>query len=118
RELGMAVGRGDPALASAIVGFVDHVGSSLQFGSAAAALTPGRTGCPAREICDTAKIPNPSPSATNPPNTAIMPTALSYGISATDRMCGALAIKVNHDALVQALHSAKPTNAGERKRPT
>ena len=28
--------------------------------------------------------------------------------------CGALAIKVNHDALLQALHSAKPTKAGER----
>lgn len=29
-------------------------------------------------------------------------------------MCGALAMKVNHEALVQALHSVKPTKAGER----
>ena len=29
-------------------------------------------------------------------------------------MCGALAMNVNHEALVQAPHTAKPTKAGER----
>ncbi len=71
RKLGVPVGRGDPALARAIMGFVDHADPSL--------LQPQYRHAPASRRCAAGaarNIPKPKARAMKPPTTTIMLTTI------------------------------------------
>src|SRR5229473_2063458 len=70
RELGMQVGRGHPALACAIMGFVDHAEPSLL------SRKRGTSGIEPRRGRRSANNPKPNARAMKPPTTAIMLTAI------------------------------------------